>query len=299
MTVERDATAAELVCAHLADNLARLRAQEARVRSGETSGVHKMRITARRLRTTLRTCQPLFEASTDALSDDLRWLGRALSGARDAQMLRERLRHLMSGQPPELVMGPVDVLVDDELSAAEQRGRAQALEALEDTRYLRLLDDLDALVRDLPMTAEGDMPARDVLPRLVRRDAKRLRRAVRAARQPGAGEARDAALHDARKKAKRLRYAAELAVPALGKRAKKLASSAKEVQLALGEHQDTVMSRRFLREHGGRMHVEGMNGFTLGRLHAIEEARAAAATEDFDRAWAHVKDRRIRKRDAG
>jgi CHAD domain-containing protein len=258
-----------------------------------------MRIATRRLRASLRTCQPLFEASTDALSDDLRWLGRALSGARDAQMLRERLRRLMSTQPPELVMGPVDVLVDDELSAAEQRGRARALEALEDTRYLRLLDDLDALVRDLPMTAEGDMPARDVFPSLVRRDAKRLRRAVRAARQAEAGEARDAALHEARKKAKRLRYAAELAVPALGKRAKKLTSSAKEVQQVLGEHQDTVMSRRFLREHGARMHLEGMNGFTLGRLHAIEEARAAVATEDFDRAWAQVKDRRMRKRDAG
>ena len=46
------------------------------------------------------------------------------------------------------------------------------------------------------------------------------------------------------------------------------------------------------------MHLDGMNGFTLGRLHAIEEARAAAATEDFEHAWAHVKDCRIRKRDA-
>ena len=73
---------------------------------------------------------------------------------------------------------------------------------------------------------------------------------------------------------------------------------AEEVQQALGEHQDTVMSRKFLREQGARMHLDGMNGFTLGRLHAIEEACAAAATEDFERAWAHVKDRRIRKRNA-
>ena len=299
MTVERHVTAAEVVRAHLAENVARLREQEARVRSGETSAVHKMRIAARRIRTVLQTCQPLFDHSTDAVSDELRRLGRVLGDARDAQVLRERLGHLVSTQPPELVMGPVEVLVDDELSAAEQRGRAHALEALQDARYLRLLDDLDALVRDLPTTEEGDGPARDVLPRLVRRDAKRLRRAVRAARQVEAGDAHDAALHNARKKAKRLRYAAELAVPALGKQAKKLASAAKEVQQALGEHQDTVMSRRFLREQGARMHVDGMNGFTLGRLHAIEEARAAAATEDFERAWAHVKDRKVRTRRAG
>jgi hypothetical protein len=56
------------------------------------------------------------------------------------------------------------------------------------------------------------------------------------------------------------------------------------------------MSRRFLREQGARMHVEGMNGFTLGRLHATEEVRAAAAVEDFERAWARLAGRKIRKR---
>ena len=296
MTVERHGTAADVVRAHLADNVARLHEEEARVRSGETSAVHKMRIAARRLRTALRTCQPLFEESTAALSDELRWLGRALSVARDAQVLRERLRLLVSTQPPELVIGPVDVLIDDELSAAEQRGRAHALEALGGTRYRRLLDDLDALVRDLPMTGEGARPAGDVFPRLLRRDTARLRRAVRAARQAEAGEAHDAALHDARKKAKRLRYAAELAVPALGEPAEGLASAAEEVQEALGEHQDTVMSRRFLRELGARMHLDGLNGFTLGRLHAIEEVRAAAAVEDFERAWARLASPKVWER---
>lgn len=293
MTVDRGVTAAEVVRAHLADHVARLRKQEARVRAGEASAVHKMRIAARRLRAALTTCRPLVAADTDGLRDELRWLGRALSGARDAQVLRERLRHLLSTQPPELVMGPVDVLVDDELGAAEQRGRAQVLDALADPRYLRLLHDLDALMVDLPVTPEGHEPAYDVLPRLVRRDAKRLRRAVRAARSSEPGEAHDEALHEARKKAKRLRYAGELAARALGTPAKKLASAAEQVQQALGEHQDTVMSRRFLREQGARMHVAGTNGFTLGRLHAIEEARAAAAVEDFEDAVRRLGARRI------
>jgi CHAD domain-containing protein len=299
MTNDRPATAAEVLRTHLADNVARLHEQGERVRSGEPRAVHRMRVAARRLRSSLQTCQPLFAVRTDALRDELRWLGRVLGDARDAQVLRERLRHLVSIQPPELVMGPVAVLVDDELSAAEQRGRAHALEALEDTRYLRLLDDLAALVRDLPLAEEADRPAAEVLPHLVRRDARRLRRAVRDARSAPPGQAHDAALHEARKKAKRLRYAAELAVPAVGKRAKKLASAAKRVQQALGEHQDTVVSRRFLREHGARTHAEGMNGFTLGRFHAIEEARAMAATRDFERAWTRVQDRRIRKHHAG
>ena len=293
MTVDRDVTAAEVVRAHLADHVARLRKQEARVRAGEASAVHKMRIAARRLRAALTTCRPVIAADTDALRDELRWLGHALSGARDAQVLRERLRHLLSTQPPELVIGPVDVLVDDELSAAEQRGRAQVLEVLAEPRYLRLLDDLDALPRDLPLTQEADEPAYDVLPRLVRRDAKRLRRAVRDARSAEAGEAHDVALHEARKKATRLRYAGELASRALGKPAKKLASAAEQVQQVLGEHQDTVMSRRFLREHGARMHLAGTNTFTLGRLHAIEEARAAAAVDEFEDAVRRVEARKV------
>lgn len=299
MTVERRSTAAEVLRAQLADNLATLREQEARVRSGEASAVHKMRIAARRLRTPLQTGRPLLEERADALVDELRWLGRELSGARDAQVLRERLHDLLATQPPELVMGPVDVLVDDELSTAEQRGRAQALAALDDPRYARLVDHLDTLAHDLPTTEEADGPAGEVLPRLVRRDLKRLRRAVRNAGKAQVGEAHDVSLHDARKKAKRLRYAAEMSVPALGKQAKKLASSAKRVQQALGEHQDTVMSRRFLREHGARMHLDGLNGFTLGRMHAIEEGRAAAAVADFERAWRDVKDRRVRKRHTG
>ena len=246
-------TAAVVVHAHLTEHVARLHRQDGRVRSGKPASVHKMRVAVRRLRTALKTCRPLFQdGATNPLGDELRWLGRALSGARDAQVLRERLRDLVSTQPAELVMGPVGVLIDDELSAAEHVGRERALEALEDTRYFRLLDQLDAFVLDLPMTDEGDRPARDVLPRLLRRDAKRLQRAVQHSWEVEAGEAHDTALHEARKKAKRLRYAAELAVPALGKPAKKLASSAKDVQRALGERQDTVMSRTFLREHGAR-----------------------------------------------
>ena len=87
------------------------------------------------------------------VENELRWLGRELGGARDAQVLRERLRLLLSTQPPELVMGPVDVLVDDELGVAEQRGRAQAIETLGGTRYARLVDgptQADAYVLQIP-----------------------------------------------------------------------------------------------------------------------------------------------------
>jgi CHAD domain-containing protein len=85
---------------------------------------------------------------------------------------------------------------------------------------------------------------------------------------------RDAALHETRKAAKRLRYAAESAVPVFGGRAKKLARRAERVQVVLGEHQDTVVARQTLRELGAQAYLHDENGFTFGRLHALEQARA-------------------------
>jgi CHAD domain-containing protein len=72
-----------------------------------------------------------------------------------------------------------------------------------------------------------------------------------------------------------LRYAAESAVPAFGGRAKELALRAERVQEVLGEHQDTVVARQTLRELGAQAYLHDENGFTFGRLHALEQARAA------------------------
>ena len=60
----------------------------------------------------------------------------------------------------------------------------------------------------------------------------------------------------------------------LGKAAKRLARRAKDAQQLLGEHHDTVVARAVLREIGIKAHLSGENGFTFGRLHALEEARA-------------------------
>lgn len=280
----------------LTGQLAALVEQDRRLRTGDPASVHKMRIAARRLRSALRTFGPVLDRQVvDPVAEDLRWLGQALSAARDAQVLRERLLGLVSDQPGELVLGPVATAIDADLRAAEERGREEALRALSDVRYFRLLDALDDLVRCPPLGPRAGDPARDGLPRLLQRDADRLRRAVAGAGSAGKGEERDAALHEARKKAKRLRYAAESAAPVLGERAVELAERAAQVQDALGGHQDSVMSRKVLRELGAREHVAGRNGFTFGRLHAVEEARGASTVRDFETAWERLPTRGLRR----
>jgi CHAD domain-containing protein len=285
----RDASAAVVLRHRLADQLAALHEQGRRVRTQEQGSVHAMRIAARRLRSALTTFGPVLEGGTPGgVRDELRWLGQELSPARDAQVLRERLLAMLEAQPPELVLGPVASRIDDGLRAAERRGREGALRALEDERSVRLLAALDLLVREPPLAVRAHEPARDLLPGLLRRDLERLRRAVEAADERE-GRDRELALHEARKKAKRLRYAAETAAPVLGKRADKLVRRATAVQRSLGEHQDSVVSRQLLRDYGARARGAEENGFTFGRLHALEEARGEASVRDFELAWKRIR----------
>lgn len=282
-------SAAQLVRFHLTEHVAALHAQDSRLRTDQPGAVHKLRIAARRLRSLLKTYQPLFEpGSADTIGEELRWLGQSLAPARDAQVLRERLDALVGSELTELVIGPVRARIDDELNSAYRTGREQALTALDSDRYFRLLDILDEFVGSTPLTPAGNAPARELLPRLLQRDAKRLRRMVGRTATSADPQQHDAALHEARKKSKRLRYAAESAVPVFGKRARKLAAASKAVQQALGEHQDTVIARVRLREYGVQAHLSGENGFTFGRLHALEQARADQAEHEFETAWRAV-----------
>jgi CHAD domain-containing protein len=140
------------------------------------------------------------------------------------------------------------------------------LEALDSPRYWGILGDLDRLLEDPLRTAAASEPAADVLPRAVahayRRTAHRMHRASRA--PEGAG--RDVALHEARKAAKRARYAAEAVEPVFGKQARRFAQRMKAVQSVLGDHQDAVIARQVAREIGVHAHLAGENAFSFGLL---------------------------------
>jgi CHAD domain-containing protein len=288
----------QLFLARVAEQRDELQRHDAGVRAGRQDSVHKLRIAARRLRSALTTYKPVLEERhADALRKDLRWLGQSLSQARDARVLREGLDARVASEPAELVIGPVARRIDDSLRASERAGLERGHEILNDARYFRLLDALDDLVATPSLAPGAGLAARDVVPRLLERDAKRLRRAVRAIDTAHDLQARDLALHEARKKAKRLRYAAESAVPALGGRAKLLSRGAKRVQDSLGVHQDTVVARARLREYGIQAHLDGENAFTFGRLHALEQRRGDQAETEFAKAWTQLpRKKKLRRR---
>ena len=99
-----------------------------------------------------------------------------------------------------------------------------------------------------------------------------------------AGAEREELLHDARKAAKRARYAGESVSRIFGKDAVAFAAAMEDVQEALGEHQDSVLTRERLRDLA--RHTSSTDAaFLYGRLHALEEAAAEQSQRHFDAAW--------------
>ena len=289
-------SAAQLLLARVATHTARLHRHDAGVRADHPESVHKLRIAARRLRSALLTYGPLAEpGGFDPLREELRWLGQALGGARDATVLRDHLDRALASEPDEWIVGPVRDRIDQELDKAADSGRADGLRALDSHRYFRLLDALDAFAASVVLTPRAQSPARVVVPDLLQRDAKRLRRAVVTMRSTEDAHQHDLAVHEVRKKAKRLRYAAESAVPVFGARATALRASTTRIQETLGRHQDAVVARDALRGFAMQAHLDGEDTFTFGRLHALEQQRATRAERDFDHAWAKVPHRGLRR----
>ena len=106
------------------------------------------------------------------------------------------------------------------------------------------------------------------------------------------GAGRDVELHEARKAAKRLRYAAEAAAPAAGKQAKLLAEAIAGVQGVLGEHQDAVVAEAWLRK--AAVDADVGQALALGELVGAERARAHRHREEWPAAWKKADRKKLR-----
>lgn len=278
----QDMPAGDLLAAYVAGQLARIRDHDGPVRDDAEDAVHQMRVATRRLRSVLATYRPVLEpGAVEPLRVELKWLGGMLAAARDTEVMRARLLDLLDREPNDLVLGPVARRIDTAMAERYATARKAVLEALDSDRYLSLLAALNAFVEQPPITDAATRRARKVLPRLLQRDWKRMRRSAHEV-EAADSASRDHALHEMRKTAKRMRYACEMAAPALGGPWAAVAARCEGVQDLLGEHQDTVVSRDTLRALGVQAHLSGENGFSFGRLHALEQARAAELEREYD-----------------
>ncbi len=281
---ERADTAGEAVLRHLHRLVADLTGWDPPVRRDEPDAVHQMRVTTRRLRAALRTYRrELDRAVTDPVGEELKWLAGVLGEERDREVLDARLAALVALLPPEAA---TDAVRGGPPGGPDrERSRERLLRRMRGTRYFALLDRLDALLADPPLLDAAGRPAADALAAAVRREHRRLRGRLRDAAAAAPGPARDVALHEARKAAKRARYAAESAAPVLGRPAERYRSRITRLQRLLGEHQDGVMCRAEILRRTRAARRAGEDTFGHGVMYQAERERAAAVEDALPAAW--------------
>jgi CHAD domain-containing protein len=292
----RESSAGDVVLAYLRIQAHALRTLEPKVRAAEFDSVHQMRVASRRLRAALRTFGQVIPVTDTAhLAGELQWLGRMLGQARDGEVLAAHLGDSLRPVPPELLIGPVQARVQGHFAPRRAAAYAELLEALDSPRYARLLAELDRVAAGPPHGPQAEAPAGDVLPPAVRRAYRQAARRMRNARHTPAGPARDAALHRARKSARRARYAAEAATPAVGKQASRFARRMKRVQSVLGDHHDAVLARQAARDLGIGAYLAGENAFSYGLLYEGEFHRAERRQARARQVWRRASRPRYRR----
>jgi len=273
-------TAGATIVEVLAHEVEQLLSAEPAVRADAPDSVHRMRVATRRLRSVLGTYRPLFKrAPIELLRAELRWLGGVLGVARDAEVQAERMRSSLAALPAGKVRGPVgDRLVESRV-ADYVDAHSIAVQALDSARLADLRERLAALVNDPPLRKRAKAPAAATIAGLVDLDRRRLDQLIETAAST-TPEDRVLALHDVRKGAKRLRYAAEAAVATFGPHAAAIATQAKNLQTVLGDHRDAVESRDLLDATAAEAQAAGEDPYTY-RL--LAKSHATAATKALRR----------------
>ncbi|WP_436789407.1 CHAD domain-containing protein [Yinghuangia sp. YIM S10712] len=296
----RPGSAGAVVQARLAEQVAALVANDPGVRLDEDEAVHDMRVATRRLRSLLRSYRKLFDRRvTDPMGAELKWLGSVLGDARDHEVLAARFKARADELAAADDLGDLTDVSAALAKAGERirageadaysRTRAHAVRHLDSRRYYRLLENLEAMVADPPLRPRADRDAAKELRRAVERDHRRLAARVRTAKSAAPGTERDRALHEARKAAKRLRYAAETALPVAGRPARRFVKRTQRVQRVLGEHQDAVVARAAVARKAAEEHRVGTDTFAYGMIFAAEQRAAARSAAELPKAWKRLK----------
>ena len=282
-TLPAKPSGADVIRVAIASSVERLLLQLPQVHlDQDVEGVHQARVASRRLRSDLRTFGALLDGgAVEELRAELAWLGGELGRVRDADVLGQQLRRRLAAHPEIDTGAAGDVLrlLDKQRKAA----LAAVTGELVGPRALALLDALVALAAEPPLQAEADGPAAKVLPPLVAKSWRKLRRHVRQLDDPPADEA----LHQTRILAKRVRYAAEAVRPAAPKEAAYFARHAAAIQTVLGDQHDFVVAGQWLAAHASSL--RGAPAFAAGRLAQAFADDAASKADGWHRHYTKLQ----------
>ncbi|WP_168199811.1 CYTH and CHAD domain-containing protein [Citricoccus sp. SGAir0253] len=256
------------------------------VRRDVEDAVHQFRVVCRTLRSTLQAYAPLLDPeATAAVDRDLRDLGRLLSVARDAEVVRDQVDERMAALPGG-ASGPVASLVPARAVKRLRRAKAEEyaaaharlLKRLRTPWYFGVLDRLDAFAREVPLrpgldAARAADAAGTLEPLAAEQVDAVLALAARAAAEEDPAQ-RIELLHEVRKEAKRLRYAVTAVQDAtgldLGAHLGSRMRTARKLQEALGTHRDSLMFQEHVLATRKRAKRAGEDTFGYGVLYAAE-----------------------------
>lgn len=297
----------------LVDDLDKLLDHDAGARRVTMTSVHQMRVAVRGLRSTIGSYAAELEAETSGTGIDLarivgelKALAAVLGKVRDVQVVDERLEAL-SGQYPDDVVSPqTRERLRTELDVEELRAGRRVTAALLTDRYLDLLDDLHGLVvvagteptatdattpdADAAAPAAGSGRRREaqdmVLRGIDRQFAKFSKARTRTERDLEALDLtlaqREELTHVVRKRAKALRRNVNALTDERGLTVAPLRTACQRLHTVLGDVQDSVTARQWLRRIARRAEAAGESTFGFGVLFEHERSFSERALAGFE-----------------
>lgn len=260
------------------------------VRRDVEDAIHQFRVVSRTLRSILQTYEPLLETEATArVTEGLKQLGRLLSTARDAEVVRDQVQDKIAALPggPE---GPAAALVSARTVKRLRRAKQEEFQAAHDelleqmrgAEYFAVLDVIDEYARQVPLAAGTDSSgetgeaaeALAALEPLAVQQVESVLELARTAEQEQDPEQRIELMHEVRKEAKRLRYAVTAVRDAAGLEwGAELVDrmrAAKKLQEALGIHRDSIMFQEHVLATARQAEKRGEDTFGYGILYAAE-----------------------------
>ncbi|MHB8262578.1 MAG: CHAD domain-containing protein [Acidimicrobiales bacterium] len=233
--------------------------------------VHDTRTSVRRLRAYLRAFRPLLDLpwSTE-LSIELRWYQEVLSPVRDCDVIYAWLVRAKETQS-----GPEDITAIERMLERAMKQRLVVHEAYVDTRLTSRGEEfrrrLEQLAVSVPLSGKGSQSTRAFLP-MVRKARREMQDALHLAQEDPVADH----IHQARIKAKGLRYVCDALSPSLGRYFSRVSTDAKKIQDRLGRIRDAANVCRWLEETAA---ADPRVGFTAGKLWVLESSVANAGLQ--------------------
>jgi len=231
-----------LVARKIKSELSEMQSLESKVRlTSEGEPVHDMRVSTRKLRACLRTFEEFLPLSWAAFQGELRWVAGSLGRVRDLDVFRQNLMRVGADCAPEIA----EKLLA-KVESEHRQAKKSLMRSLDSNRYKRLLVDFQ---KELAKPSQSwpdksEQEAFEAGSAVLEQRYKSVKRGVAKLTPTATTDL----YHKVRKRAKRLRYAADALGKLYGTPAKEFVAELKEFQDAFGNRQDSVTAELEIRQ---------------------------------------------------